>query len=84
MNLADCFGGNEDKLRTVVFYLTGSESLDSVDDDILKALKKWVNPTRTESGWVMDGTAVIEALAAYDQAMKEQGLDGVMDKDKEK
>lgn len=73
MNLADCFGDNEDKRHAVVFYLTGKESLKDVDGDTLKALRKWVNPTQTASGWVMDGMAIKEAHAVYAQAMKEQG-----------
>lgn len=73
LNLSDCFGGNDDKRHAVIFYLTGKESLKDVDGDTLKALKKWINPQKTESGWVMDSMAIKEAHAVYAQAMKEQG-----------
>lgn len=73
MNLNDCFGGNDDKRKAVLFYLTGKASAGSIEVETLKALKKWINPTKTDSGWVMDSLSIKEAHAVYAEAMKEQG-----------
>ena len=73
MNLNDCFGGNDDKRKAVLFYLTGKASASSIEVETLKALKKWINPTKTDSGWVMDSLSIKEAHAVYAEAMKEQG-----------
>ena len=73
MNLNDCFGGNEAKRKAVLFFLTGHVSAKEIDIETLKALKKWINPTKTDSGWIMDELSIKEAHAVYTHAMKESG-----------
>jgi hypothetical protein len=75
MNLNECFGGNEDKRKTLLHYLTGKTSAKELDAGWLLALKKWIHVTQdAQSGkWFMDPLAVQEANAAYEAAMIAQG-----------
>lgn len=75
MNLNECFSGNEDKRKAVLFYITGHESAKDLDAGWLLALKKWINPQKdTATGkWFMDPMSVKEARLVYAQTMKDQG-----------
>lgn len=80
MNLDECFLGDKEKRKTVMFFLTGHDSASAIDDGMKMALKKWINPTK-DSGdaWHMDPIAVKEAHACYEHALKKQGQQTLID-----
>lgn len=75
MNLNECFNGNEDKRKAVLFYITGHESAKDLDAGWLLALKKWINPQRDSASgkFFMDPLSVNEARLVYAQVIKESG-----------
>ena len=73
-----CFAGNkeaEDQLHTVLFYLTGLDSIKKVNGPTLKAiLENWLNIDKDDGGeYHIDPVAAQEAQAIFTEALAGEG-----------